>query len=58
MNRPRVAHVATVELSLRHLLLNQMRHIRDAGFDVIAISAPGPCVPAIEEAGIRHVAVP
>jgi hypothetical protein len=58
MNHPRVAHVATVDLSLRQSLLNQMRHIRDAGFDVIGISPPGPCVPVIEEAGIRHIAVP
>jgi lipopolysaccharide/colanic/teichoic acid biosynthesis glycosyltransferase len=52
----RVAHVATVDLSLRFLLLPQLLALRDAGFDVTAISAPGPWVPELEAQGIRHVA--
>ena len=54
----RVAHVATVDLSLRFLLLAQLRGLRDAGFDVTAISADGPWVPEIQAEGIRHLAWP
>ena len=54
----RVAHVCTIDLSLRYLLGNQMQHLQRAGFDVIGISAPGPHVPWLEEHGIRHVPVP
>jgi glycosyltransferase involved in cell wall biosynthesis len=53
----KVAHIATVDLSLRHLLLNQMRSIQQAGFEVCGISAPGPDVPVIEAAGVRHFPV-
>jgi glycosyltransferase involved in cell wall biosynthesis len=56
--RPRVAHIATVDLSVRVLLLNQLRAIAAAGYDVTAISADGPHVAAVEAAGIRHIAVP
>lgn len=54
----RVAHVTTIDQSLRYLLLNQMRSIADAGYQVTGISAPGPDVPALEAHGIRHIAVP
>lgn len=56
--RPRVAHIATIDLSLRVVLLNQLRAIEAAGYDVTGISADGEHVPAIEQAGIRHIAVP
>jgi glycosyltransferase involved in cell wall biosynthesis len=55
--RVRVAHVTTVDLSLRYLLLNQMRFLQAVGFDVIGVSAPGPHVAALEAAGVRHVPV-
>jgi glycosyltransferase involved in cell wall biosynthesis len=54
----KVAHITTVDLSLRYLLLNQLRAIRQAGYDVTGISAPGPDVAALTAAGIRHLAVP
>jgi glycosyltransferase involved in cell wall biosynthesis/ribosomal protein S18 acetylase RimI-like enzyme len=57
MSRPlRIAHVTTVDLTQRFLLLGQLRRLRDEGFEVTAISAPGPWVPDIEAEGIRHVA--
>ena len=58
MSRVKVAHIATVDMSLRYLLLNQLLSIQRAGYDVVGISAPGPEVPAIEAAGIRHLAAP
>ncbi len=56
-NSFKVAHIATIALSLRHLLLNQMRSIQQAGFEVCGISAPGPEVTVIEAAGVRHFPV-
>jgi glycosyltransferase involved in cell wall biosynthesis len=51
----KIAHVTTVDLSLRFLLLAQLVALRDEGHEVIGISAPGPWVPDLERAGIRHV---
>jgi glycosyltransferase involved in cell wall biosynthesis len=54
----RVAHVTTVDLSLRYLLLNQLQRIQGEGYEVFAISADGTDVPVVEATGIRHFAVP
>lgn len=51
----RVAHVATVDLTVRALLLPQLLGLREAGYDVTAISSPGPFVAEVEAAGIRHI---
>ena len=53
----KVAHVTTVDISLRYLLLNQLKALRE-GYEVIAISSPGPHVEAVTQAGIRHIPVP
>lgn len=53
---PRIAHVATVDLTVRALLLPQLLGLREAGYDVSAISSPGPFVAEVEAAGIRHIA--
>jgi glycosyltransferase involved in cell wall biosynthesis/ribosomal protein S18 acetylase RimI-like enzyme len=59
VSRPiRVAHVATVDLTLRFLLLDQMRRLCDEGFEVTAISAPGPWVADLHTEGIRHIPWP
>jgi glycosyltransferase involved in cell wall biosynthesis len=50
-----VAHLTTVDLSLRFLLLAQLRAVRDLGGTAIGISAPGPWVRELEAEGIRHV---
>lgn len=54
----KVAHITTVDHSIQGLLLNQLRSLKAAGFDVYSISAPGTDVPEIEAAGIKHIAVP
>ncbi|MEM7137043.1 MAG: glycosyltransferase family 4 protein [Myxococcota bacterium] len=56
--KPRVAHVTTVDLSLRYLLLNQLQRIQNEGYEVYGISADGPDVSVVEAAGIPHFAVP
>ena len=56
-DRPRLVHLTTIDLSLTHLLLPQLIAFRDAGYEVIGVSAPGPHVATLEAAGIRHVAL-
>ena len=52
--RPVVVHLTTTDISLELLLGPQLRAFRDAGYDVIAMSAPGPFVAALEADGIRQ----
>jgi len=58
VNEIRVAHITTIDMSVRYLLLNQLRSIQQAGYEVIGISSPGPEVPTIEAAGVHHIPVP
>ena len=51
----KVAHLTTVDMSLRYLVMPQLLAIRDAGGEAVGISAPGPWVPELEAAGIRHI---
>jgi glycosyltransferase involved in cell wall biosynthesis len=52
-----VAHLTTVDISLRFLVLAQLRAVRDAGGIAIGISAPGPWVAELEAEGIHHRAL-
>jgi glycosyltransferase involved in cell wall biosynthesis len=54
----KVAHVATVDLSLRFLLLNQLKCLQDEGYTVTGVSAAGPHARELEEHGIPHVSMP
>ena len=49
----KVAHLTTTDLTLRYLLLGQLTRLREEGYEVTAISAPGPNTAAIEAAGVR-----
>ncbi|MEO5838822.1 MAG: sugar transferase [Acidimicrobiales bacterium] len=53
----RVAHLTTVDVSLRYLLLPQLTAVIEGGGEAIGISAPGPYVAELEAAGIRHIAL-
>jgi glycosyltransferase involved in cell wall biosynthesis/ribosomal protein S18 acetylase RimI-like enzyme len=53
-----VAHIATVDLTVQFLLMPQLRRLREEGFDVTAISAPGPWRDEIEAEGIRFLPWP
>jgi glycosyltransferase involved in cell wall biosynthesis len=53
--RPRLVHLTTVDMSLALLLLPQLVAFRDAGYEVIGVSAPGPHVAALEANGIAHI---
>ena len=54
----KVAHITTIDGSLRSLLLNQLRTLKASGYDVAGISSHGRDVATLEAAGIRHIAVP
>jgi glycosyltransferase involved in cell wall biosynthesis len=53
----KVAHLTTVDMSLRFLVLAQLRAARDRGWEAIGISADGPWVADLEREGIRHIAL-
>ena len=59
MSGPRfkVAHVTTVDLSLRYLLLDQMQSLQARGYEVSGVSASGPDVETIEAGGVPHIPV-
>jgi lipopolysaccharide/colanic/teichoic acid biosynthesis glycosyltransferase/glycosyltransferase involved in cell wall biosynthesis len=53
----RVAHLTTVDLSLRYLVMPQLLGVLEEGGEAIGISAYGPCVQDLRRAGIRHLAL-
>lgn len=53
----KVAHLTTVDLSLRYLLLAQIDACLERGDEVVGISAAGPDVTFLEARGMRHVAL-
>lgn len=53
----KIAHLTTVDLSLRYLILPQLEAAADLG-EAYGISAPGPHVGYIEERGVIHVPLP
>ena len=55
MPAPRVAVVCTVDLSLKLLLLRELEALREEGFHVTAISAPGIWHHTVEAAGFRFL---
>lgn len=54
----KVAHITTIDLSLRFLLLNQLQSLQTAGYQIVGVSASGPDVSVLEAAGVRHISVP
>jgi glycosyltransferase involved in cell wall biosynthesis len=59
VTRPvRIAHITTVDATLRFILLGHFRRLREEGFEVTAISARGQWAPQLEAEGIRHIPWP
>ena len=50
--RFRIVHIVNTDFFGRFLMLDQIRWLRDAGFDARLVAGPGPLVPEIEAAGI------
>lgn len=58
MRNVRIAHVTTISESLEVLLLDQLVAIRNRGFDVCGVSAPGRGAAALERHDVQHYPVP
>ncbi len=56
--RPRLAHLTTVDMSLALLLATELEVDVETGHEVFGLSAPGPYVGRVQEGGVTHVAVP
>jgi glycosyltransferase involved in cell wall biosynthesis len=54
----KVTHITTSDMSLRYLLLDQLRYLQAEGHEVTAVSGPGPWVDAVRAAGIPVKTVP
>lgn len=54
----RLAHLTTVDLALVVLLGTELTVGRDAGHEVLGISAPGTWAPKLDALGVRHIVVP
>ena len=52
MARLKIAQVATVDISIRYLLLDQIQALQGMGHEVVAICSPGSSVEAIRAQGI------
>lgn len=51
----RVAHLTTVDLSLRFLVFPQLKAVVDSGGEAVGISSPGPWVSELEAADVHHL---
>ncbi len=49
----KIAYIATTDISLRYLLLNQMLSIKQKGYEVVGVSSPGQEVAEIQKLEIR-----
>ncbi len=52
MNQPLVLHIATADMGLRFLLLEQLQAIQHAGYQVRGVASDGPYRAEVEAAGI------
>jgi glycosyltransferase involved in cell wall biosynthesis len=54
----KIAQVATADVSIRVLLLDQIKALEADGHEVVAVCAPGPWVESVRDAGVTVEAVP
>ena len=57
-NTKRIVHITTVDLTLRLMLINQLKYIMNHNYSVSAISSSGRFIDDVKNAGINHIAVP
>src|SRR2546428_10707720 len=56
--RVKIAHLTTIDATLRFLLLDQLKALQRQGYTVAGVSARGPWVGDLQREGIDHYAVP
>ncbi|HUK87865.1 MAG TPA: glycosyltransferase family 4 protein [Terriglobales bacterium] len=54
----KIAQVATADISIRYLLLDQIQALEEMGHEVTAVCAPGPHAEAVRAQGVAVEAVP
>lgn len=54
----RIAHIAASDATLSQLLLNQLAHLREAGYTVAGISARGPHAKDLDSVGVEFFEIP
>ncbi|MBI2642361.1 MAG: glycosyltransferase family 4 protein [Candidatus Wildermuthbacteria bacterium] len=52
LKKVKICHVASADITLKFLLLPQMKYLKQLGYDVFAVSASGKWIPEIQAAGI------
>jgi glycosyltransferase involved in cell wall biosynthesis len=55
---PKIAHVTTVDTTLKYVLFHTLQALDRAGYRVNGVSAGGSCVTTLEQAGIHHISIP
>ena len=50
----KVCRVATVELAFQFLLFNQIKNLKEIGYDVSVVCSPGKWINEIEKYGISY----
>jgi glycosyltransferase involved in cell wall biosynthesis len=58
MGRLKIAQVATVDLSVRFLLIDHLQKLQELGHDLTAICSPGKWVEDVRSRGIRVLTIP
>lgn len=53
----KVLQTTTVDLSIRFLLLNTVKHLSACGYDVVGVCSDGPHLPHVHAQGIRVITV-
>ncbi len=57
--QPRLLYLSTLPITLRKMAEGQLRYFRTLGYDVIAVSSPGPHLEALaRDEGVPAIAVP
>lgn len=51
--RIKICHVASADITVKFLLLNQLKFLKQQGYDVYAVCSPGKWVKQIENEGIK-----
>src|SRR2546430_12739797 len=54
----RVIHLATTDMSIRHLLLDQLLYLQTRGHDVSVVCGPGKWVDEVRSLGIPTTTIP
>lgn len=56
-NKIKICHVASVDITIKFLLMPQLKFLKSQGYDVYVICSPGKLLKSIEEEGIKVKAI-